>query len=105
MNKQAWLDQLKVGDKVIVSAHFDRNYISTIERITKTLIIIKQGRFRKDGGLCQGSGWYRREFISEPTKDKLDAIKHSYLYKWCDNNIRHDLTIDQLSRIKEIINE
>ncbi len=51
----SWLDELKIGDKVIVG-NYKENDIATVSRITKTLVLIKYPKFsieekysRKDG--------------------------------------------------------
>ena len=58
---------LEVGDQVIVRRSHNHDTISTIERLTKTQIILKNsGRKykRKTGSLIGGSSWsYHTEYL------------------------------------------
>ncbi|MCK9542087.1 MAG: hypothetical protein M0R03_08665 [Novosphingobium sp.] len=69
MNKE-FLNTLKVGDKVGVSSHYHGLMLTTIKRITKTLIVTENDqRFNKDNGYAKGSvGFFTRTLIA-PTEE------------------------------------
>lgn len=74
--EKEWLDNLKVGDRVVILGSQD--YLSKVERFTKTLIITEGGRkFRKDGA-SPGSGW-DRGILVEPTPERVNTIRHDHL--------------------------
>ena len=69
--KQAWLDGLRVGDRVYVHTRHSKS-ITAIENITKTRrIITKSGhRFNADGSLSgRGSGWNFADI--DPVTDEI----------------------------------
>jgi len=80
----SWTNELKAGDKVIVSDH-PYEYIRTVERVTKTQVVINHSssKFRiSNGRLVGGSSWDRLLLI-EPTPERIEKI--------IKKNIRNDL--------------
>lgn len=80
-----WLNNLKVGDKVVIGGGLDGDIISRVERLTNTLIITAAGsRFRKDGHAPGQS----RCILQEPTPEILNRIRrvnlarHFRRYDW-----------------------
>ena len=73
----SWLSELNVGDKVILTGggwHSDHT-VEEVDRITKTLIILKSSRrFRKSNGYSPGES-YRRTSIKQWTQAAEDEIK------------------------------
>ena len=52
-----WVEELKVGDKVIVIPQYGERYITKVKRFTKTLIITEQdSRFTKKWAQTPGNG-------------------------------------------------
>lgn len=81
MTEQAWLNQLKVSDEVVIlSGGFGTfDSISTIVRMSKTLFFTGTGqKFRITDGRSPGSGYYHASLI-EPTKERTDEIRRDNL--------------------------
>ena len=112
---------MRIGSKVIVT-DYDTRRISKIKRETKTLWIIDDGsKYKKDTLFAYGSSKGRismpidrgeiNEILIEverrKNKMKLEA-KHDRLWRDFAFHMKSDwgsLTISQLERIKEIIDE
>lgn len=89
-----WLDELKVGDKVIVSNGVDGD-IAKVERLTKTLVIVAydsgaKGKFSKrDGSRVPYSFSYKPNKICEWSKEgELKLIENKKIeingYRFAD---------------------
>ena len=74
------LKDLQVGDNVIVTSTFCRR-ISKIDKVTKTLIIVDNTRFRKDSGWQCGNDRWNSKTISVPTEKEISEIKEETLRK------------------------
>ena len=71
-----WLDNLKVGDKVVIGG--GPMAITTVGRLTKTLIITKGGtKFRRRDGTSPGE--WTTGFLQEPTQEIVEQIKQGNL--------------------------
>lgn len=106
-----WLNNLKVGDEVVVSEGgiANRVFRSTVERLTKTLIFIKGGqKYRRRGGHSPGT--WDTGFLLEPTPENLEQVKESTLkimrrslarrlreYTW------HKLPLETLEAIEKLL--
>lgn len=77
-NKHNWLANLKAGDEVaLYCGHWNPPTIETVERVTKTQIILpRDRRFRVKTGVMVGS---YRSYITQPTKDVVDEIERDKL--------------------------
>jgi hypothetical protein len=74
---EKWLEDLKAGDTVISRGRYDVS-ICKIERLTKTLIITKNGRFRKSSGRDSADSFYGT-YLYEATPDALAKARHEIL--------------------------
>lgn len=112
--RDAWIQELKAGDKVIVvyvygpySEPIQLGVMGTVERTTKTQVILKSGsRFRRDSGLCvRASGFC----LVEATKDIMEAQRSHTQHLLMLAQVRKvdlaTLSLSQLSRIFDIIVE
>lgn len=76
------LEDLEAGDYVKLSLGTISEWKEIIERVTKTQIILKGGRYRKNSGYKVGAGiWDKSKIIpytDEHEKTRLDRLK---LYK------------------------
>lgn len=73
-----WLTNLKVGDQVVVSgeSYGSRNqvFLSTVEKLTQTLIFTKGGmKFRRRDGHSPGT--WATGLLLEPTPDNLEQVR------------------------------
>lgn len=72
MNK--WLDNLKVGDEVVVSGHND--IIEKVTGVTRTQITIKGTKYRRDSGRQITQDKWHHLWLVEPTEEARVKIKH-----------------------------
>ena len=70
-------DSLKVGDKVIIYGRYGSKGIATIDRITKTEIVVDDGtKFRKSDGMQVGhSMWSSYSCIAIATKERVEKME------------------------------
>jgi len=103
-----WLQNLKVGDAVIIKPVFGDSVIGLVSRLTKTQIAVGRDKYRKTNGFLVGGDAYYRHHIKEATKERLDAI--AYESEYC--RLRDELkalakwrcfTNDQLGEILELV--
>ena len=100
MNDQEWLDGLKVGDEVVILG--DRDYISKVERFTKTLIITTGGRKFRKNGTSPGS-WYSG-ILAEPTKERVDKIRQTRLANFLRQQVKwEELSLEKLREIFHLL--
>jgi len=72
--RENWLANLKPGDQVVVSHPLYRDSIKTVERTTKTLVVLKNGdKYRKQNGYVPGNYFYGF-YLCRPTKERLTKI-------------------------------
>jgi len=112
MNSE-WLKNLTPWDKVIVSGNGSTatDYITTVERITKTLIIINLHNIRHNrvtGREVNSDGWHSK-YIIEPTNERVTAIRNKnhrrkLLDKFCNINCQN-LSNEQLEQIIAIVDK
>lgn len=68
------LKDLKVGDDVLVTGISYRR-IAKVNKVTKTLIIVGNTRFRRESGWQYGGDGWNLRSISVPTKKVIAEIK------------------------------
>jgi hypothetical protein len=100
----SWLENLKIGDKVIVSQHWGNDSISIVTNITKTQIIISNRKFRKNDGCQIPRDAYTNTYILEPTKERIELILRvnliDHIRHWT-NKLNPELC-SSLNELKEI---
>jgi len=77
MTDHEWLNGLQAGDEVAISYGYrgDEYKIHTIDRTTKTRLVIGALSYRKnDGGLVGGDHW-SKSYIEKPTDNIRAKIK------------------------------
>jgi len=86
-----WLENLKVGDTVIVSGR--NELVCTIERMTKTQIVLKDNftKFNRKTGRSVGNDSWSTSYIFEPTEKEIKRIT--------EETTRRNI-INKLSRIE-----
>ncbi len=77
MNKYS---NLQVGDKVIVYDKYDNKKIDVVKRVTKTLVVVNNIRYRKSNGFEYGASSYILSRRIEIPKDEeqIKAIELEY---------------------------
>lgn len=102
------LENVKVGDKLIVRTAYDE-YLETVERITATLVITKFHRFIKKSGKAQGSVTWSSIWATPATEQDTERIsnvvKRRNLITKCENIKFKNLNNTQLEEILKIANK
>lgn len=110
----SWLDELKPGDKVSLSGHrwhnTNRYSFPTVDRVTKTQIIIGTKRYRKSNGSLVGdTSRFNREYIWEYNEkwyqDEMLERKRDLVTRMFDNVDFRSLSEDSLDRLKIVLEE
>ena len=96
-----WLENLKVGDKVIVD-NWGQS-IGTVERVTATLVIVGSCRYRKRDGYQLGGSSYSRGLIREPTPERLAAVRHAVLAKRFSKTEWHKYSLEDLEKVAALL--
>lgn len=103
-----WLENLKAGDRVYINrgSTLGNNYTpATVERTTKTTIIVNGKKYRKSDGVMQGEYTHFAPQLFEPT-EALDAGYKAYLLRKDLEKVNFSkLRIDQVERILAIAKE
>lgn len=70
------LSNLQVGDKVIVYEKYGDRKIATVERITKTLVVVKNIKYRKSDGFESGNnGLFTRSIDIPKDEEQIKQIE------------------------------
>lgn len=101
-------DSLKVGDKVIIYGRNKSKRISTIDKITKTQIVIGNLKFRKSNGIQVANDTWANKCIGIASKEIIEKIEREqnirdmriYIEKCLDS-----LNYNQLEAIYKIIKD
>ena len=113
MNDRNWLENLKVGDEVLISGGtlVGRDRLGKVSRFTKTQIIVNvdghEDRFKKGSGSSVGDHGYYSTFLREATSESIAAYKEELYRVVFQNKIRNlswnDVPLDILKQIRELI--
>lgn len=101
------LENVKVGDVVIVHAGLYRMAVNKISKVTATMIHVGNERYRKEDGRLVGAGPWDLRFISLPKEGEIEELKRqkfikdvvSILSKLTARNV----TYEQAVKIKEVL--
>lgn len=74
MEQKKTLEDLVVGDKVLVHNGSFNDTIETITKITNTQIVVKDNRYNKTDGHKRGANPWFNYSISIPTQEDIDRI-------------------------------
>lgn len=101
------LENVKVGDKLLVRQCYEDDEIETVIRVTKTLAITMYHRFRiKDGLSIPTVKWMNARAIPATSED-IERFKKEHIrinnIEFCQNTDFEELTDGQLERIINII--
>ena len=89
-----WLAELKVGDNVVRRVGFRKHRLTTIERVTATQFVLKDGgRARRANGRIMGD-----TRLEIPTPMLVEKIEHAKLSDWLG---RTQPTLLQLKAMKK----
>lgn len=100
------LKELKVGDKVIIRNRWN-DRIKTIERVTKTQIIVNGDKYRrKDGFQINGDTWTpsRIEVLTEEELRRMQKQNNKEKMKrYIQNFVFDDLSYDEIEHVYNIL--
>ena len=69
------LENLKVGDKVIVGGVYIHNRISQVERVTKKYIVVEGNKFSKEFGWIDGCSSYTSDHIRPASEEDIKRVE------------------------------
>lgn len=73
------LKDLVVGDKVVTYDKYDNRRIAIVERITKTLVVVNNIKYRKSNGFAYGESYFYSHRIKIPKdKEQIKTIELEY---------------------------
>lgn len=101
------LENVKVGDKVVVHRR-SGNVIGTVHRVTQTMVMVGNNRFKKkNGDMVGGSSEYLFCYITIPEDGEVEMLKKKMFISDIANDvikkIREGLTYEQAVKIKEVL--
>ena len=81
------LENLKVGDKVIVGGVYIHNRISQVERVTKKYIIVESVKYSKAFGWVAGCSSYSANHIRPATEEDIRRVEEETEKRNIVNNL------------------
>lgn len=102
------LCDIKVGDKVVYSKHFQPDKILEVTKVTKTLIICGNTRFNKQNGRITGENQWCIARIHYPEDGEIEAITQQSFIHSVARKLHTldpmDITYEQAVKVREIFN-
>ena len=98
-------DELKVGDKVVISRRWNNESIGTVTEITKAGNIRVGNTLYKSNGRLRGGDSWSYDFIYKATDGEIKRIKEEQVVTRCLNRLRKltTLTYEQAKQINQIL--
>ena len=93
---ETYLAGLKAGDVVIVHSRVDGYRERSVDKVTKTQIIVGGAKFRRSDGYEMGPEWGRESNIEYPTK----KVRHIATFRAVRDALRYDLTLDTIPAMR-----
>ena len=101
------LENLKVGDKVIVGGVYIHNRISQVERVTKKYIIVESVKYSKAFGWVAGCSSYSANHIRPATEEDIRRVEEETEKRNIVNNLTkanfEKLSFATLVAIRDIV--
>ena len=101
------LEDLKVGDKVIVGGTFIYNRISQVEKVTKKHIIVEGSKYSKAFGWVVGCSSYTSNHIRPATEEDIKRIEEETekrkIVKYLTKIHFEELSYEALVAIRDIV--
>ena len=69
------LEDLKVGDKVIVGGYYTHTRIRQVEKVTKKHIVVEGNKFSKEFGWIDGCSSYTSDHIRPATEEDIRCVE------------------------------
>lgn len=101
------LEDIKVGDKVILYRRFQKDLICKVERLTKNFVVVDGKKFRKRDGFNTGDHGFYPLTISRATEEEIAKIeeenKRDAIIAYIRNFHLSTLPTDVLEKVYELI--
>ena len=101
------LENLKVGDKVIVGGAYIYNRISQVEKVTKKHIIVEGSKYSKAFGWVVGCSSYSANYIRPASEEDIrrveEEVKKRDIANYLGNTRFINLSYETLTAIRELI--
>ena len=101
------LENLKIGDKVIVGGAYSYCRIRQVEKVTKKHIVVEGNKFSKEFGWIDGCSSYTSDHIRPATEEDIRRVKEDEekrgIIKWLENTIFEKLSYETLVAIRDIV--
>jgi hypothetical protein len=105
-----WLENLGVGDRVIISRR-NRSEIRTVDRITKTQVIVAGMKFNRSSGSLVGNRYSLTTLVEYSTELRLQIelnVKRKKVaakaYHFLRGDCKH-LTSEQCDKLLEVLDD
>ena len=102
--KQDWLEGLTPGDTVVIDNRMNPR-VRTVDRITKTQIIVGNCRFKRSNGFQVGQSRWDMVCLSEPTPERVSRVRHRELCAKLSNTRWSELPLETLEAVDALRKE
>ncbi len=99
------LEHLREGDKVFINSRHYGIAFYTIDRVTKTQIIIGKTKYNKSGYQIGNSSAWNREYIQEVTPEIIAKYNIQKLQSKLQNMSKVKVNEKNYSEIKKLVDE
>ena len=101
------LEDLKVGDKVIVGGAYSYCRISQVEKVTKKHIIVEGNKFSKEFGWIDGCSSYTSDHIRPASEEDIRRVEEETekrdIANYLGNTRFINLSYETLVAIRDIV--
>lgn len=101
------LENVKVGDKVIVGGAYINNRIYTVEKVTKRFIIVEGAKYSRTSGWECGISGYSSNHIRPATKENIKRIEEEtekrHTVSFLKDTKFEKLSLETLKSIRELV--
>ena len=105
--KMKELEDLKVGDNVIVGGAYSYCRIRQVEKVTKKHIMVEGNKFSKEFGWIDGCSSYTSDHIRPATEEDIRRVEEEEekrgIIKWLGNTRFEKLSYETLVAIRDIV--
>ena len=101
------LENVKVGDVVIVHAGYYSLTVNKVRKVTATMIHVGNERYRKKDGNLVGAGPWDLHWITIPEEGEIEELKRQKFIMDVVSEMKkrtaRDVTYEQAVKIKEVL--
>lgn len=101
------LENVKVGDVVILHAGSYKATANKVRKVTATMIHVGNERYRKKDGVLVGAGPWNLRWITIPKEGEIEELKEQEFIGYVVSEMKkltaRGITYDQAVKIKEVL--